>query len=68
MAMDVKVTYVSGGKAWERTYPKIDRVTEGPHALRLEVKKYKTLPYDQEMVHVASIPYTAMGAWQELEL
>jgi hypothetical protein len=65
--MNVKVYYMSGGKQWERTYPKIYRVTEGEHALRLEVKKYQGLPYDREMVHVVSIPYTSMAAWEELE-
>lgn len=68
MAVDVKVYYMSGGKQWERTYPKIDRVTEGEHALRLEAKRYPNLSgpsTDNYMKHVISIPYTAMAAWQE---
>ena len=65
MAQDVVVAFVSGGKTWNQTFPKIDRVIEGERALRLEVKKYKSLPHDMDYNHVASVPYEHMLFWTE---
>ena len=63
MAFDVEVEFIQGDGVI--TYPKIDRVTEGPHALRLEVRKYPGVVGDKEMKHIASIPYASMLWWGE---
>jgi hypothetical protein len=66
MAKDVKVEYMSGGKIWSRTYPKIDRIIEGAYVIRLEVKRYPGVSGEvANMKHVISIPYTAMAGWTE---
>lgn len=62
MAFDVTVIYMDNDRV---TYPKVDRITEGPYALRLEVKRYPGVINGDSMKHVISIPYAAMAAWQE---
>lgn len=63
MAKDVVVRWVHDD--FDTTYPKIDRITESMHALRLEVKRYPGVPSSSDMKHIVSIPYTAMLWWKE---
>lgn len=48
-------------------YPKIDRITESAHTLRLEVKRYPGVPSSSDMKHIVSIPYHAIMWWREEE-
>jgi hypothetical protein len=64
MAIDVVVVYF--GDVGDVTYPKVDQVIEGAHALKLLARKYPGSGMT-DMKHVVSIPYTAMRCWKEVE-
>jgi hypothetical protein len=63
-AIDVEVAWADP-RLRTSTFAKVHQVIEGDHALRLLVKKRPSLDYDTEMIHVVSIPYTAMLWWKE---
>lgn len=63
---DVRVTYTDGT---EEYFPKIHFVTNDQGvALRLDVKAHTSLPHDTDLMHIASIPYTAMRKWKVVEV
>lgn len=64
MSFDVEVAW---SDAWlnNTIYPKIDRLTESAHTIRLETKMYPGVPSSSDMRHVVSIPYTSMLWWKE---